>query len=199
MNTDLLTNNTNSFYQESFVGLTMTGEWIRSKEFEDCRFEQCRFTDCTFFECAFLECQFSNCLLSGVKVPGCSLVAVQFSDCKLVGVNWTEASNFRGIVFTKCGLDFVVFHGIKHKGLKMLDCVCKEADFQEADLTDSSFENTDFEKSIFQHTNLTNANFTGARNYWIDPRNNVLKKARFSMPEAISLLKPFDVVIDTKR
>ncbi len=195
MDIDLLSDETDSYYQEQFVGLTLTGEWIRSKEFEDCRFEKCRFTECTFFECAFLGCTFEGCLFSTVMLPGCSFIDTQFTEGKLIGLDWTQGSNVRGLVFSKCTLDYSVFSSLKLKGLKLLHCVCKEADFQESDLTDGDFEGTDFDRSVFLHSNLTNANFAEARNYSIDPRMNVLKRAKFSMPEAMSLLKSFDVVI----
>ena len=195
MEIDILSDETDSYYEEQFVGLIITGEWIRSKEFEDCRFESCRFTECNFFECAFLECRFEDCLMSATQVSGCSFIDAQFTECKLVGIDWTQGSNVRGLVFSKCTLDYSVFSPLKLKGLKLLNCVCKEADFREADLTDGNFEGTDFDRSVFSQTNLTNANFEEARNYSIDPRVNVLKRAKFSMPEAMSLLKSFDVTI----
>ncbi len=195
MEIDLLSDENDSYYQQQFLGLTVTGEWIRSKEFEDCRFERCRFTECTIFECVFLECIFESCLLSAARVPGCAFIDVQFTACKFVGLDWTQASNVRQLVFSKSTLDYSVFSELKLKNLKLLNCVCKEADFQGADLTDGDFGGTDFERSVFSQTNLTNANFVEARNYSIDPRSNVVKRAKFSLPEAMSLLKNFDVVI----
>ncbi|MBU0570367.1 pentapeptide repeat-containing protein [Patescibacteria group bacterium] len=59
-----------------------------------------------------------------------------------------------------------------------------------------SFTNTDFEKSVFSKTNLAKANFNGAKNYYIDVRQNNIKKAHFSLPEALSLLNSLDVIID---
>jgi fluoroquinolone resistance protein len=188
-------NQTDTYYQEHFAGLNLIGEWIRSKEFEDCRFEHCRFTGCNFFECAFLDCSFADCLFSTTELPTCSLIGIHFTDCKLIGLDWTQASNLRGLTISKSTLDYSVFHGLKLKNLKFLNCICKEVDFQEADLTDASFEGTDLEKSLFSHTNLTNTNFASATNYWIDARNNTLKRATFTLPEALSLLKPFDITL----
>lgn len=197
MEIDLLTDDVGAYYQEEFVDLALTGGWVRSKEFEDCRFVRCRFVECGFNECSFMECRFEGCLFSNVQIPGCSVIDTGFVECKLVGVDWTEGAklNLRGIQFSGCSLEFCVFSGLKLKGLKMLRCECKEADFRETDLTDGDFGGTNFEKSVFSRTNLTNANFAGARNYWIDPRDNVVKKAKFSLPEAVSLLRIFEVVI----
>jgi fluoroquinolone resistance protein len=184
-----------SYFRETFVSLIVTSDWIRSREFEDCTFEKCRFVDCHFFECAFLECVFEDCLLSNVTVAECSIIDTRFDDCKIVGVDWTQTINFRAVQFEKCGLDFCIFRGMKVKGLAISNCECKESDFQEADLTDGDFKGTDFEKCLFRRTNLTNANFVEAQNYWIDPRDNIVKRGKFSLPEAMSLLKSFDIVI----
>ena len=54
----------------------------------------------------------------------------------------------------------------------------------------------DFERSRFSKTNLSGADFRGARNYYIDVRNNNVKKARFALPEAMSLLGSFEVIIE---
>ena len=85
---------------------------------------------------------------------------------------------------------------LKLKKLKMTGCEAKEADFTEADLSTGDFSNTDFEKSIFFHTNISGADFKGARNYYIDARVNIVKKAKFSLPEALALLDGLDVVIE---
>lgn len=80
--------------------------------------------------------------------------------------------------------------------IRIFKCEAIEVDFTEADLNHGDFQYTDFEKSIFFKTNLSCTNFQQAKNYLIDVRNNTLKKARFSLPEALSLLFSLDIVID---
>lgn len=65
-----------------------------------------------------------------------------------------------------------------------------------ADFSERDFRNTDFEKSIFSKTNLYKVNFKGAKNYYIDIKNNNIKKAKFSLPEALSLLDTLDIEIE---
>jgi len=81
------------------------------------------------------------------------------------------------------------------RGIHIEYCVAHEVDLAEADLADGDFRGTDFLNSKFLHTNLTKANFTDARNYTINPISTTVKKAKFSLPEAISLLRAFDIVI----
>jgi uncharacterized protein YjbI with pentapeptide repeats len=119
-----------------------------------------------------------------------------FSGSKVIGLDWTKAQHIEGISFDNCQLNYSNFRMLKLKKLKMTGCEAKEADFTEADLSAGDFSNTDFEKSIFFKTNLNAADFTGARNYYIDARVNTLKKAKFSLPEALSLLDGLGVVIE---
>jgi len=48
---------------------------------------------------------------------------------------------------------------------------------------------------MFGNTNLTEADLSRACNYRIDPAQNVLGQAKFSLPEAMSLLYSMDIVL----
>jgi uncharacterized protein YjbI with pentapeptide repeats len=76
------------------------------------------------------------------------------------------------------------------------NCTAKETDFTEADISEGNFEGTDFEGTRFLKTKLMKANFKNARNYSIDIRNNTIKGAQFSFPEAMSLLNGLEITID---
>jgi uncharacterized protein YjbI with pentapeptide repeats len=79
---------------------------------------------------------------------------------------------------------------------KIINCEAKEVEFTETDFTGAVFTETNFEKSQFFKTNLSEADFRGARNYDIDIINNTIKKAKFSYPEAVSLLNNLDIIIE---
>ena len=70
-----------------------------------------------------------------------------------------------------------------------------DVDFREADLSKADFSGTDLTGAQFGRTNLTGANLESARNYRIVPAENTLKGARFSLPEAMSLLSGLDIEI----
>ena len=55
---------------------------------------------------------------------------------------------------------------------------------------DQTFSERD---SMFARTRLVAANLTGAQNYRIDILNNDIKRARFSLPEAVALLDSLDI------
>jgi uncharacterized protein YjbI with pentapeptide repeats len=81
------------------------------------------------------------------------------------------------------------------RGTRFLDCRVHRTDFVEADLQESVFRGSDLEGSLFHKTGLERADFTGARSFAIDPTSNRIKKAKFSSPEVLTLLAPFEIVV----
>ena len=79
--------------------------------------------------------------------------------------------------------------------ISLQECVARDVDFREADFTQADFTDTDFSESLFVNSNLTEVDFTNAKNYNIDASLNVLKKTKFSLPEAMSLLHSLDIVL----
>lgn len=183
-----------------FKGQDYAGKTIKFKEIIDTKFIRCTFTDAFFQECQFKNCAFSQCDLSMMRVKSSRFSDVTFEKCKAVGINWTEASwekggFFRLIDFDDCALNYSSFFGLKLSKMKVVKCAALEVDFGEADLTGADFAHTDFSGSIFMHTNLTDANFVHATNYNISAKSNTLKKTKFSLPEAMSLLRSLDIVL----
>ena len=116
----------------------------------------------------------------------------------MIGVDWTIASWPKPtlgspINFHNCGVDFSNFFGLSLPKISFKGSSVKDVEFSETDLTDGDFSNAILTKSRFSQTNLTRANFQDATEYSIDVTNNWLAKARFSFPEAISLLRSLDI------
>lgn len=184
---------------ETFEGLEAEEAIFDRVEFEDCVFRYCRFPSTTFRGCAFVNCVFEGCDLALLKVPGSRLTSARFSDCKLIGVDWCEASSLTGLTtnmaFMRCVLSYGFFVKLDLSGARFEECEARETDFSGATLQRASFARSDLEAAKFMETDLREADFTGAHGYVIDPTRNKVKKARFSLPEAIGLLKTFGVVI----
>ena len=171
---------------------------IASSEFHDCTFIGCSFTESVFDSCRFVNCIFKHCDLSLVQVPNSVFSATKMEGSKIIGVDWTQAdwsSTKLGdpIGFTKCDISHSTFIGLNLKNFHITECIAKDVDFREADLTEAVFTGTDLSESLFNGTNLTEADLSRSRNYHIDPGRNVLKRAKFSMPEAMSLLYSLDI------
>ena len=68
--------------------------------------------------------------------------------------------------------------------------------FAEADLTEAVFKDCDLSGAIFDYTVLEKADLRTAQHYSIDPENNRLKKARFSIFGIAGLLDKYDIDIE---
>ena len=87
------------------------------------------------------------------------------------------------------------FLGLRLAGAAIKDCLAKEADFREAVLSKADLSGTDLAGALFGGTDLTGANLAGARNYAINLKENKVKDAKFSLPEAMALLYCLDIKI----
>jgi uncharacterized protein YjbI with pentapeptide repeats len=118
----------------------------------------------------------------------------------MIGVDWTDAvwpkeKLLEPITFSKCVINHSTFIGLSLPEIKIVECIAHEVDFREANLPQADFSHTDLSGSLVINTNLTQADFTHARNYAINASLNTLKKTRFSLPEAMSLLHSLDIVL----
>jgi fluoroquinolone resistance protein len=185
-----------TYFEEKFAALSMADEAVTSKTFEDCVFDGCSFINIKFVNCKFINCKFNDCILSAVVPMNCRFIEAEFNHCKTMGIDWTKTQLIRDLKFTDSQLNFSNFRMLKMPLIKITNCEVKESDFTEADLSKGEFKNTDFEKTRFFKTNLAGADFKSARNYTIDIQNNTIKKAKFSYPEALSLLNSLDIIIE---
>jgi fluoroquinolone resistance protein len=173
---------------------------LTSSEFHDCTFVHCSFAESVFQTCRFINCTFKQCDLSLIQLPNSVFSAIKMEEAKIIGVDWTLAdwSSIRlgdPISFYKCDISHSTFIGLSLRGIQIKDCIASDVDFREADLSHANFADTDLSESLFSHTDLTEADLSRSRNYHIDPGQNVLKRARFSLPEAMSLLYCLDIVL----
>jgi uncharacterized protein YjbI with pentapeptide repeats len=185
-----------SYFQEKFAKLSVTGETIHEKTFEQCEFNACSFIECRFEKCRFLNCTFNSCVVSAVDLTNSRFIDPKFAKSKVLGIDWTKTKEISEPAFNECQINYSSFKMLKIPRTKIIKCEAKEADFTETDLTDGDFKNTDFEHSRFFKTNLTRADFKGACNYLIDVRTNTIKKACFSLPEAMGLLNGLDIFVE---
>ena len=184
------------YYGEEFSKLSSEKESINSKRFEECEFNSCLFVDCRFEKCRFINCRFNGCVLSAITPLDSRFVDVTFTKSKAIAIDWTKAQKLQGLAFDGCQIDYSNFRLLKIPKIKMANCEAREVEFIEADLSGGDFRNTDFKGSRFIRADLSEADFRGAKNYFIDVKNNTLRKTRFSLPEALVLLDSLDIVIE---
>ncbi|MHB8628459.1 MAG: pentapeptide repeat-containing protein [Aggregatilineales bacterium] len=188
------------FVEQAFKRINCRGERIIRKTFDRCTFSRCSMAEIIFEGCTFRECTFTDCTLRLVKIPGSRFINAKFEKCDVTYVNWTDGvwpkiGLSDGLAFVECDTSYSTFIGLALKKLVMTKCTAHDVDFSEADLTQAVCTETDFADSRFLNTNLTEADFTRALGYAISPLANRIKKAKFSIPQALSLLAAFEIVI----
>lgn len=180
------------FNMDSIEGL----EIFSSCEFVECEFSNIDFSNQKFNYTKFLECKFENCNLSNVEVIATSFREVSFQGCKMVGLNFSSSHSVFQTNFDGCALDYTVMQNLDLSNIKITKCSLKEADFSGCKLTGSSFEGSHLAGAIFTDADLTESDLRGATSYFIDPKYTQIKKAKFSMPEAMSLFSSLDILVD---
>ncbi|MBK7971269.1 MAG: pentapeptide repeat-containing protein [Bacteroidetes bacterium] len=144
----------------------------------------------------FIDCTFTDCEMSLVKVHKTAFQDVIFTNCKLMGVHFDDCNHILLFFkFNKCQLDLSSFYRLKLSKTSFQDCSLKEVDFSETDLTASIFRQCDLQLAVFDNTILEKADLSTAINYIIDPDKNHIRKAIFSMPDVITLLNKYQIVI----
>lgn len=190
------------YREQRFAGLTLPETTLTGAEFDGCTFESCTFTGSTFYQCRLIHCCLVGCDLSLLRVRNSLFIDVRFEGCKAIGIDWTQAGETKAskrimsVSFSRCSLDYSNFAGLRLQHAQLAGCSAREIDLTDADLTGADCRGTDFTEARFDHTNLERADFTGATNYDIDPTTNRVKGAKFSLPEAVRLLRAFGVVIE---
>ncbi len=186
------------FFDTKFSDLNLEKVEWHGKIFENCQFEKINFHEAIFSRCIFTDCEFKLCNLSALNLKYSAFRGASFESCKLMGINWTQAQwpqiNLASpIEFYKSNISYSSFYELELSEIIIEDCKAHDVDFRGANLSSSSLILTDFENSMFQHTNLQKSDFSEAIHYQINPLENNISKAKFSMPDAMALLQSFGI------
>lgn len=180
-----------------FKSLDFSQMLLDEHSFTDCTFEQCNFTESSWKNGKFCSCVFKDCNISLVKVDGCRFQDVTFQECKIIGIEFfkCDTSFLFSVTLAKSFLKYCNFSNLKMRKTSFAGSQLHHCTFITTNLTEANFSGTDLQETTFHNCDLSKVNFCEALNYIIDPRFNTIKKAKFSFPECIGLLKPLDISI----
>lgn len=189
-----------SFSNKIFTDISKDHAEIVGCEFLDCTFEKCKFTDCTFIDCIFSECCFNDCTITNMQPKDTNMVFATFIGCAVVGVNWTALQSGSIVSpiqkFDKCYLKYNNFEDISFKKFDFLQSSLIDCVFMKCDLSESNLKNCNLQNTEFSDCDLRKSDFRKASGFNINLFNNRIKGAKFSYPEVINLLNPFDIKIE---
>lgn len=169
------------------------------------RFMSCRIiaSDLTGWDLSgkeFHDCVFEGCNISLAKFINCTLSEATFMGCKLIGIDFTatgRTSLFKPFrLFEDCLMEMCNFSYLNMRDVSFGGCTVRKCTFGETKLSGSSFGYSDLEGTSFHRSDLSEADFTKAINYTIDPSVNNVRQAKFSVPQVLSLLRGFDIVLE---
>ena len=182
---------------ETFTRSTPAQIIGRNRTYEHCTFISCDLAGANLNGIVFIDCLFDGCNLALCDTSDTGLQNVRFKHCKLSGVNFDKSRDFLYEThFENCKLDNAIFYKKKCKKATFNDCSMIETDLTEADLTEATFKNCNLSRAFFSRTTLKGADLRSSFNFSIDPNDNMIKKARFSMYGLAGLLTKFDIKIE---
>jgi fluoroquinolone resistance protein len=185
------------FSDDSFENKNYADSPLPPGEYENCSFSNCRFAESDLSKRVFIDCEFANCDLSMAILHQTAFRNVRFIDCKLLGLHFDHVTDFLfEVTFKRCRLDLSSFYQRKMGGTHFQECSLKEVDFEEAQLSGAVFEGCDLSGAIFDHTLLKKADFRTAVHYVIDPEQNQVLNARFSVHGLEGLLRKYELRVE---
>ena len=185
------------YVEEEFTSIDFSKQGLSKGDYEACVFTDCTLANQDLSHINFIECEFKNCDLSMAKTFQMSLRDVVFEDCKLVGLQFDQCNDtIFAIHCSNCQLNVASLQGVNLKRSTFKNCRMHEVDFLQADALDVLFDECDFEGAVFERTNLKESDFSTSYNYVIDPENNYIEGARFSLQGLPGLVKKYGIVIN---
>ena len=180
----------------TFEKTIFTNKRIEGREFDSCIFKNCDFSGSAFVGCIFSDCEFVDCNLALSKFTSSSLKTVHFELSKVMGIRFDECEDFLfDVSFIGCMVDYSWFTNKKMHKAKFINSSLKDVNFSNADLTKATFDGSNLAGTLFSATKLVEANFSNAVNYQINPEQNMVKKAMFSVDGLAGLLTEYDIKI----
>jgi fluoroquinolone resistance protein len=183
--------------EKTFEKINFTTNPLAKGEYEYCRFINCDFSNANIANIKFLECTFTDCNLSLSKLTNTTFRDVTFKDNKMLGLHFDTCNEFGlSFSFENCNLNHASFYQTKLKKTTFCNTQLHEVDFTECDLTGSVFDNCDLRGATFGRTIIEKCDFRTSFHYSIDPENNKIKKAKFSLTGIAGLLDKYGIEID---
>ncbi|WKZ30084.1 MAG: pentapeptide repeat-containing protein [Candidatus Dojkabacteria bacterium] len=172
-----------------------TPEGMRSITFRKCLFSRCDFSEGELKKVRFEQCVFADCNLNVAKLTDSQFDNTMFIRCRLSGIDWSACNTSMGFTVQcyESDLSYNIFSSMDISESKFIKCQFVEALFSEVKARKCKFRRSDFTRSQFQKSVLIGADFRKAKNYLINPHENICKNAKFSYPEILGLLYPFGI------
>ncbi|MEI7595959.1 MAG: pentapeptide repeat-containing protein [Bacteroidota bacterium] len=187
----------NYILKKEYRDVDISSKEVKNKTFEQCYFINCKFIETIFSNCDFIDCKFDSCNFANAILPDTGLKTVIFEQSKLIGIDFYACKDFLfNVSFSDCILDFASFIKKNLKKTKFLNTSLESVNFSDADLSDSKFENCNLMNTQFFHSILVKADFSTSKNIYLNPNDNKIGKAKFSLNQLPGLLAFYNIIVE---
>lgn len=182
---------------ETFSNIDFEKETNASKNYEHCTFSGCNFANANLRDIGFEDCSFDSCDFSNAVIVNTAFKNVRFKHCKLIGLLFDTCNPFLlEFTFSNCMLNYTSFYKVKLPKTTFRTCMMLETDFTGADLRKSTVEDCNLSGAVFSNSDLRQSDFRNSHNISLNPEQNSLSGARFSMESLPGLLQAYNIVVD---
>ena len=182
---------------QTFHAINFNQTALKKGTYENCEFHNCNFTTIKIGSINFVDCQFTHCDFSNAKLTETGIQNSHFQHCKLIGLRFDSCNTFLfAPTFKSCKLDFSSFYNMDLKKCIFQDSSLESVDFGSANLSKVALEKCNLSNAIFEQTNLIETDFRTAINFNIEPTDNQLAKAKFSLESLPNLLRKYNLTIE---
>lgn len=162
-----------------------------------CRFENCRMPGVVLNGMTFEDCTFYACDLSLASLQGTAFKDVLFEECKLQGTAFYVCARWLlAVRFKKCLLRFASFAQLPLKKTVFEACDLQDASFVDTQLQQAVFTHCNLSGVSFLHTHLEGADLASSVGMVLEPENNFLRGAKFSVYSLPGLLSRYGLVVE---
>jgi len=182
---------------QTFKAVNFNQTTLQKGTYENCEFQDCNFATIPLTSITFIDCQFTNCDFSNAKLTETGIQNSIFEHCKLIGLRFDSCNQFLfAATFNHCRLDFSSFYEVNLTKTHFQDCSLEGVDFASANLSKVSLKKCNLTNAIFEQTNLVETDFRTAINFNIEPTDNQISKAKFTLVGLPNLLRKYKLTIE---
>ena len=139
------------------------------------------------------ECQFLRCTVTNLKTTMSRAKFTDFENCTLNNIDWISLQGDGAFAdpiesLRDCRLKYNTFTEMNLTKFKFAGSVIQRSMFAKCNLVSADFEKCDLLDTEFFQCDMRKANFKEASGYKVDIFGCKLQDAKFSLPEAVSLL-----------
>jgi uncharacterized protein YjbI with pentapeptide repeats len=189
-----------TYENEIFENVNLFDE-CEDKKFINCRFIGCIAEGAMISGCLFNQCHFEKCRIVSPKIRNCELNCATFENCSIIGVNFGELKGVGRFTLpiaklSGCVLKYCTF---EHMTLDKFDFSCNDilyTTYNGCSLRGASLKGSKLTDTVFYRSDLSDADLRDSVGFRIDIKDNKLTGAKFSYPEALSLLSTLGIIIE---